>query len=148
MFRNGEKEKNFETWFHFSVRLAELVLEIQIIGWRGIGESVQKPEEAGGDVGARISFVRSDPRRHLNNEGGSVHHRWDDIVHEFLKDIRELLQHERHRDESYAQNPINGKLQSFFDAEKVDEWPKHRRDEVDNHHEQEEVRRSAVRWRG
>lgn len=147
MFRNGEKEIFLETWFHFSVRLVEFVLEVKVISTSSIGESVQQSEEAGGDVCARISFVRSDPRRHLNNEGGSVHHRWDDIVHEFLKDIRELLQHKRRRDESYAQNPIDGELQSFFDAQKVDEWPKHRRDEVDNHHEQEEVRRSAIRWR-
>lgn len=49
---------------------------------------------------------------------------------------------------TYAQKPVDRKIQSFFDSQEVNEWPQNCSNEVDDNHEQKEVWRSFVRrWR-
>lgn len=67
------------------VGLIEFMLQVKIICRSGVCKSVKESEEACCDICARVSFVASDPRCHLNDEGGRIHHHRDYVIDKFLK---------------------------------------------------------------
>lgn len=67
------------------VWLVEFMLKVEIIGWRGVCQCVQQPEEARCDVRPRVSLVAADPSCHLNYKGSRVHHRCYHGIDKFLQ---------------------------------------------------------------
>lgn len=111
-----------------SLDAARFVLHVQEVGTRRVRQKVEQSKHPGSNIGT--SSVTDDirPRGELHDERNKVQQRRKPGV------------------EQFRQDPIDGKIQHFSDAQQVHEAPQDSRDERGDHDEQEPVGSSEQGW--